>query len=416
MGTILFVHGTGVREEGYKKTLAAIEQRVAVTSGLQQFQLARCLWGETHGSRLIEGGRTIPGYNQAVLDETEREILLKWWLLCQDPGYQIDQLWTVRNQILPPQGRRTWQEKHASIAAYQPSEETCRLLAESQAADLWPEAFAAVTSRREWKEAAPSKEKTSDNFYPEFVRCTAEALVAELMLAGFSAGIPAMSGEVRDRLVEAVINDLDARVRGVFDWMKSLVGEALLKAFAAGDYLISGISPRPVLRNWVSSNSLEKFGDILYYQAHGQRIRDFIGRRIEEVEPPVIVLAHSLGGIASVELLVQRDLRHRVAALITVGSQSPLFYEMNCLRTLERTLESPNPPLPDHFPDWLNLYDPNDYLSYAAEPVFGAPRVVDRQILSRQPRLMAHTAYWNQPEVWRQIAGFVGRHPKLSGV
>jgi hypothetical protein len=420
MPTILFVHGTGVRAKGYEKTLASIRQRVEVEPALKHFQLGRCLWGETHGSRLIEGGRTIPGYyqgyNQAVQSEEERKILLKWWLLCQDPGYQIDQLWRVRTQNLPPQARHTWQEKLKSIAAYQPSEKTLQLLAESQVADLWPEAFTAVTSREQWKEAAPSKEKNSNNFYPEFVRCTAEALVAELMLAGFSAGIPAMSGEVRDKLVEAVINDLEAKVLGVFDWMKSLVGEALLKAFAAGDYLISGISPRPVVRNWVSSNSLEKLGDILYYQAHGQRIRDFIGRRIEEAEPPVIVLAHSLGGIASVELLIQQDLRHRVEALITVGSQSPLFYEMNCLTTLERTLESPTPPLPEHFPAWLNLYDPNDYLSYAAEPVFGAPRVVDRQILSRQPRLMAHSAYWNQPEVWHLIAEFVGKHPKPSGV
>lgn len=415
MPTMLFVHGTGVRAEGYERTLTSIGRWIGMTPGLQPLQPGRCLWGESHGSRLIEGGRSIPGYNPSNLDEAEREHQLKWWLLCQDPGYQIDRLWEERDQNPPPLGRRRWLEKLASIASYQPSERTQRRLAECQTADLWTDAFSAVTGRRQWKEAAPSKQGTSDNFYPEFVRCTAEAVVAELMLAALNAGVPAMTAEQRDALVESMIDDLEARVRGVYDWMKSMVGKVSLMAFAAGDYLISGISPRPALRNWVTSNSLEKFGDILYYQAHGQRIRDFIARRIEEVDPPVIVLAHSLGGIASVELLVQQDLRPRVAALITVGSQSPLLYEMNCLATLERTLERPTPALPDHFPPWLNLYDPNDYLSYAAAPVFGASRVVDGEILSRQPRLLAHGAYWNQPEVWRSIAQFVGTHAKISG-
>lgn len=416
MPTILFVHGTGVRAEGYERTLASISSWVEKTPEMKPFQLGRCLWGESHGSRLIEGGRTIPGYNQSNLDEAEREILLKWWLLCQDPGYQIDRLWEDRCQKLTQLDRTSWLQKHESIANYHPSKETSRHLVECQSIDFWADAFSAITSRRQWREAAPSKHGgTPNNFYPKFARCTAEAIVAELMLAGFNAGVPAMNWDQRDALVESILDDLNARFQGVFDWIKSIASNVSLMAYAAGDHLISGISPRPALRKWVTSNSIDKFGDILYYQAHGQRIRDFIGRRIEASAPPVIVLAHSLGGIASVELLVQRDLSNCVKALITVGSQSPIFHEMNCLKTLERTLECPNPTLPAHFPPWLNIYDPNDYLSYAAAPVFGDTRVTDCKILSRQPRLMAHSTYLNHPEVWCAIAEFVGNHAKIKG-
>jgi len=41
--------------------------------------------------------------------------------------------------------------------------------------------------------------------------------------------------------------------------------------------------------------------DILLYQGRGDRIRAFIRAKIEQAEPPVVLLAHSLGGIACVD-------------------------------------------------------------------------------------------------------------------
>ena len=68
-------------------------------------------------------------------------------------------------------------------------------------------------------------------------------------------------------------------------------------------------------------------------------------------------------------------------------------------------------PLPMHFPPWLNFHDPNDYLSYAACAVFNHdPRITDEQLTSRQPRLMAHGAYWTEPTLWDRIAAFIQQH------
>ena len=58
------------------------------------------------------------------------------------------------------------------------------------------------------------------------------------------------------------------------------------------------------------------------------------------------MIAHSLGGIACVELFIEQKLSKKVDALVTVGSQAPFFYEIEALRTVEKYGD----PLPGHFP------------------------------------------------------------------
>ena len=72
-----------------------------------------------------------------------------------------------------------------------------------------------------------------------------------------------------------------------------------------------------------------------------------------------------------------------------MGSQSPLLYELGALRSLKR-----GQPLPSAFPPWINLYDPNDLLSYVAEKLFPG-RVNDIKVQSGELPLAAHSAYWN---------------------
>ena len=78
----------------------------------------------------------------------------------------------------------------------------------------------------------------------------------------------------------------------------------------------------------------------------------------------MVLIGHSLGGIACVDLLAGGTLTH-VRLLVTVGSQAPLLYEMDALHGLRF-----GEPLPEHFPRWINLYDPHDSLSYKAAPLF----------------------------------------------
>jgi hypothetical protein len=138
-------------------------------------------------------------------------------------------------------------------------------------------------------------------------------------------------------------------------------------------------------------------GDVLFYMVRGEAIRHFIRDRILEATPPVVLLAHSLGGIASVDLLAQEALP-QVKLLVTVGSQASFLYEIDSLPSCRF-----GEPLPDNFPEkWLNIYDLRDFLSFVGEKIFPG-RVEDVKVDNRQPFPRSHSAYWTNPQTWKAI-------------
>jgi hypothetical protein len=147
-------------------------------------------------------------------------------------------------------------------------------------------------------------------------------------------------------------------------------------------------------------------GDVMLYQSRGGPIRECIRACVADATRPVVLLGHSLGGIACVDLLAAAasDGAPRVDLLVTAGSQAPFLYEIGALASL-----GPDDPLPDHFPTWLNVYDPRDILSYVAGPVFRPPGsnaqlVSDVAVDNRQPFPMSHSAYWCNSEFWDAVA------------
>jgi pimeloyl-ACP methyl ester carboxylesterase len=141
-------------------------------------------------------------------------------------------------------------------------------------------------------------------------------------------------------------------------------------------------------------------GDVLYYQSKGAEIRAFVRERVEALNDDVVLVAHSLGGIACFELLVEEALP-AVTKLVTVGSQAPLLYEIDALVSLAYGSE-----LPGHFPAWLNVYDRYDFLSFCAEGLF-AGRVTDVEVSNGQPFPQSHSAYWTNAAVWRAVGAFL---------
>ncbi|MFG2605598.1 hypothetical protein ACGFT2_18940 [Streptomyces sp. NPDC048514] len=138
-------------------------------------------------------------------------------------------------------------------------------------------------------------------------------------------------------------------------------------------------------------------GDVLLYLSRGAALREALAQAVLAAEPPVVLLAHSLGGIAALDLLVLRPLPE-VELLVTVGSQAPFLYELGALPSLEH-----GTPLPAHVPRWLNVYDRRDLLGYVGAGVFPG-RVHDIAVDGRQPFPLAHSAYWSNPELYRVLA------------
>jgi hypothetical protein len=179
--------------------------------------------------------------------------------------------------------------------------------------------------------------------------------------------------------------------RGVGDWMGRKVGgfvaRRATKAFQSR-------------REKLAVGSLPFLGDILYYQKRGDAIRDLVAEAIEKAPQPVVALGHSLGGVVLVDLLT-RETPPEVARLVTVGSQSPLFYAIDALDRMRREESGPKPP---PYTPWLNIYDRADFLSFVASHVFpGISAIEDAEISSGVPFPSSHSAYFHQPETFELI-------------
>ncbi|MGK3091891.1 hypothetical protein ACG93S_18855 [Streptomyces sp. WAC01490] len=205
-----------------------------------------------------------------------------------------------------------------------------------------------------------------------------------------------VDGADRDALVELLTDHLGGTDRGIVadsgKWLAArLLADPLL--WAASPVVQAG-------RRRVTGRFLPETGDILRYQARGALLRARIAEAValarEIDDGPVVLLAHSLGGIASFDLLAMEP-THGVDLLVTVGSQAPFLYEIDALTGLRRGEE-----LPGTFPRWINVYDRRDLLGFVGGGVFPG-RVNDVRVHLRQPFPRAHTAYFAHGGLYERL-------------
>ncbi len=123
---------------------------------------------------------------------------------------------------------------------------------------------------------------------------------------------------LRDDVVESLSNEIYYAEAGLGDWLKEQIMKLKNPSLSVITY---GLKRG---RGLISDFTNPMVGDILLYQGRGQKIRGLIESYITEAEPPVVLLAHSLGGVACVDLLAEKQLS-KVKLLVTVGSQAPYF-------------------------------------------------------------------------------------------
>ena len=393
MATILFVHGTGVRQTGFDATMSAITGEVKAE--LPGIGVKPCFWGDRFGVRLHHEGRSIPEYDTARgagdPEPVESEAA-GWARLLEDPYFELRLLIEIEGDFAPVPGNQLapGEQLLEAVKAIDPAA-TEKALPTPEWQRVYREALDGLVTDPAFEELLleiPSRDQESE-------LAVARAIVAAAMARGAADQFPALDGPLRDRLVVALTSALgEGRRAGMLGRLaRPLMGFATRWA-----------SRR---RGRISDAVLEEPGDILLYQARGAPIRQFIRDAIDGCEDDVFVFAHSLGGIMAVDLLAAGEVA-RVKGLITVGSQAPFLYETGALVTL-----SPQDSLPAHFPPWLNVYDKSDFLSYLAAKVFANPaagaasRIFDFEAVSRQPFPQSHSAYFTNPAVWRRIATFV---------
>jgi hypothetical protein len=395
-GTLFFVHGTGVRDEGYKASLDLITEGIKRTTvGLDEVR--GISWGTEFGvklDRLAEVLPVVPTKAAAPAPTADEITAAVWAQLIEDPLFEL-RIAAVRPPATPTTAGLPQQEFPGDKVA-------AKLKALSLTdTDVEGTGLTAVEVKRaaDWLATMPELAGAAQSFGDandgDLNQAVARSLVASIISqhhydAPGTAPAVVIDGTVRDRLVSIVANKLTPAPTKAFiaDWLKHKA-EEIAKARAT-----SFLRER---RTGVTGASLPGIGDILFYQRRGQKILDRIDTEIKACTPPVLALGHSLGGIMLVDLL-SRSASPKVKLLVTAGSQSPLFYIIDSLETLQPGGTA------KPFVPWLNIYDPNDFLSFRAEAVFpGRPDVRDEMVNSKVPFPDSHSAYWRQDDVFRLI-------------
>jgi len=387
----MFIHGTGVREAAYATVLCRIREELSRLR--PAVRVVPCFWGGEHGSVLNASGASIPsdytgraieaGYGMASEIENDRVAL--WGLLEKDPLFELRLLATAMPDSVE---RPPWSEPPGQLLADQvgvlaQNETLARLLRETSSQEAFEAAVLTVLDS-----AAGMALLVHEPMLGSETRLAlARALVATVLVSrDAELAMPLLlDGVHRDKLVAQIVAQLGGSDRGV-GAIVSRVGLKLALRLGA---------TRPIERRRAAIIEAVSplAGDVMLYLARGQGIRDFIAREIAAAEGPVVCLAHSLGGVAAVDLFVSRHLPS-IRLLITVASQAPYLYEINALPTLEF-----GQALPPSVPQWINIYDRRDLLGYAGEGVFPG-RVEDRVVDNRVPFPRSHSAYFGNDDFY----------------
>jgi hypothetical protein len=415
MATVVFVHGTGVREPVATETFEKIRQKLLdLQVGLT---VARCNWGGDLGTRLHAGGISIPEYAKTRdIDEMgaddaaeagdEDYLVPLWELLYQDPQYELRFLALQANardgeELAPHEevpGAMLLTRVQSLTPSPQADEEPLRDLHGEMEwagiAGVFTVARDTITLGQPCRDALHRATNLA-----EARAAVARAIVAEAMVRiGWEEPTPLiwMDAAVRDRVVRRL-----ADVLGAFETERNIASDWLKRQFT-GLVKTVGTGMMRRKRGWITDKFYGFPGDIMLYQARGKIVRDSIRAKVAATQEPVVLMGHSLGGIACVDLLIETPLP-QAALLITVGSQAPFLYELNALPSLPYNKDAAREErLPAHFPSWVNIYDPRDFLSYIGEKLSGR-RIKDICVDNGRAFPDSHSAYWDNAVVWEEI-------------
>ncbi|WUW21448.1 hypothetical protein OG521_11885 [Streptomyces sp. NBC_01463] len=420
MVTLLFVHGTGVREPSYTQALEGI--RAGLSGVRPDVRVEPCDWGSTLGSYLRAGGVSIPGYPEYLAAAREAqegeaaaepdppfpggfeedagagEDRLRWAMLYADPYAELGVYALSGNASTT--GAPALFTPGVVSGGDRLLEALSHLAESGEVSEAWrafvsgptvAEAAAALLAAPELRRAA-AVARTEGEALPRLV---ARALTAWAM-ARSSRGAGMFPVPERDGLVDLLTYELGGDTKGLSEALVSALGySARLFERSVGSRMLVARRAR------LSHGSVGFFGDIVSYLARGQAVRDQVAAtaRTFAGRGPLVLLGHSLGGIIAFDLLTAGAPAPIADMLVTVGSQAPLLYELDALPSLPYGTG-----LPEAFPRWLNIHDRRDLLSYLAAEAFGNdPRITDVRVDNRQPVSAAHSSYWANADFYRVL-------------
>jgi hypothetical protein len=189
--------------------------------------------------------------------------------------------------------------------------------------------------------------------------------------------------------------------KAVLKTLDELVGTVVGKSLAQAN---------ESLREYAAIPFINFFGDIVAYQRNQQaihrRLWDAIGRSAAGYgtkQKPINLIAHSLGGVVSFDAALDTARPLWIKTFLTFGSQAPFFHVVDPRRPLAAYTRGHPVTLPETIGSWMNLWEPLDFLAFAASRVFrlasgGSPQDVEVDHLASYG-LYTHSAYWGAPQL-----------------
>lgn len=118
----------------------------------------------------------------------------------------------------------------------------------------------------------------------------------------------------------------------------------------------------------------------------------------------LVIVAHSMGGNITYDILTY--FRHEIECdlLVTVGSQVGLFEELKLFHASDKTIPSSSQKLvarPDNIKRWINVFDPIDVLGYSIERIFADTS--DYEFKTDTSPLSAHGMYFHRPSFHKRL-------------
>lgn len=390
--TIYFIHGTGVRD--VSATISQLRDKGGNLLGWRPEQVVPIEWGEAVGPQPLDISAALPpGTRDAAPPDAPvpEDPAALWGLLLADPYAELRVLAvgpsmsaadpnTLPDPTVQPPSTRLLTSLHALPV------DTTAVAGAGVTAPQVNNAAGKIAGNPIVGDAA-DKAAT----YGQIAEVVARATVALVLTTPGDDDTPPAAlydAAAREQLVDAVANALDA------DGQRGLIGDLAKR-------VVGEIATRVAIQKRLDfmgplSNFLR---DVSFYLQHGAAVRDFIGAQLRQHSGngKVVVIGHSLGGIAAVDLLADPKNssgpgKLPVDLLITVGSQAPYLYLLDSLASM-----SPKTPAVQPFQPWLNIYNTQDLLSFCAQRVFPATTDIhDEALHADVPFPASHGAYWAQ--------------------
>ena len=164
---------------------------------------------------------------------------------------------------------------------------------------------------------------------------------------------------------------------------------------------------------------IRSLGDIMAYERNSESI----GNRLWETlaahgfegygtkDRPVQVIAHSLGGVVAFDAANRARNPLYIDKLLTFGSQSAFFNVVAPRHVLPLYQHGHSIELGETVGQWVNLFEPMDFLAFAASPVFStanSENLIDKMVAHRfSYGVYTHSIYWQTDELQQEVVSLM---------